>query len=106
MQPFIAIGDYQNFKELVEPQTYDFRPYNLNKNRDFYRRSLRSNMVLRWEFQPGSTLFVVWSQSREAERKSLTSEDLRLRPLDQFASTFADDGLNLFLVKINYWFGV
>ena len=106
MQPFIAIGDYQGFKELVEPQTYDFRPYNLNENRDFYRSSLRSNMVLRWGFQPGSTLFVVWSQSRETDRENPTLEDLRLRPLDRFFSAFADDGSNLFLVKINYWFGM
>ena len=107
MQPFIAIGDYQNFKELVEPQTYDFKAYKLDANRDFYRRSLRGNMVLRWEFQPGSTIFVVWSQSREAEqRESLTSEDLRLRPLDRFLSTFTDKATNLFLVKVNYWFGV
>jgi len=64
-------------------------------------------MVLRWEFQPGSTIFVVWSQSREAEQqKSLTSEDLRLRPLDRFLTTFTDEGTNLFLVKVNYWFGV
>ena len=107
MQPFIAIGDYQNFKELVKPQTYHFKAYKLDANRDFYRRSLRGNMVLRWEFQPGSTIFVVWSQSREAEqRESLTSEDLRLRPLDRFLSTFTDKATNLFLVKVNYWFGV
>ena len=107
MQPFIAIGDYQNFKELVEPQTYDFRRYKLGTNRDFYRRSLIGNMVLRWEFQPGSTIFVVWSQSREMEKQErLTSEDLQLRPLDRFLSTFNDEGENLFLVKVNYWFGV
>ena len=64
-------------------------------------------MVLRWEFQPGSTIFVVWSQSREMEKQErLTSEDLQLRPLDRFLSTFNDEGENLFLVKVNYWFGV
>ena len=64
LQPFVTIGDYTNYKELVEPNTYQFKPYPLNEDRDFHRRSLRSNAVLRWEFQPGSTLFLVWSQSR------------------------------------------
>ena len=34
------------------------------RNRDFNTLSFRSNVVLRWEWRPGSTLFVVWQQSR------------------------------------------
>jgi len=105
IQPFIAIGDYENFKELVEAESYDFKPYAFDENRDFHRRSLKSNLVLRWEFQPGSTLFLVWSQSRGASLDDVTSEDLEFRPFDRLISTFSDDGSNLFLVKINYWFG-
>lgn len=105
LQPFIAIGDYENIKELVEPETYDFRPYSLDENKDFHRRSLKSNLVLRWEFRPGSTLFVVWSQSRSASLEDVTSDDLEFRPLDRLGSAFSDDGSNLFLIKVNYWFG-
>ena len=105
LQPFIAIGDYENFKELVEPETYDFRPYSFDENRDFHHRSLKSNLVLRWEFRPGSTLYVVWSQSRSASLEDVTSEDLEFRPLDRLGSAFSDDGSNLFLIKINYWLG-
>ena len=36
VQPFITIGDYTNFKELVEPKSYLFKPYPLNENRDFH----------------------------------------------------------------------
>lgn len=34
------------------------------RNPDFNVRTFRSNLVLRWEYRPGSTLFVVWSQDR------------------------------------------
>jgi hypothetical protein len=105
LQPFIAIGDYENFKELVEAETYDFKPYPFDENWDFHSRSLKSNLVLRWEFRPGSTLFLVWSQSRGASPEDVTAEDLEFRPLDRLISTFSDDGSNLFLVKINYWLG-
>lgn len=105
LQPFIAIGDYRGFKELVEPETYWFRPYDLPGNRDFHRRSLKSNLVLRWEFRPGSMLFVVWSQSRNASLEDVTDGDLELRPISRLGSAFTDDGRNVFLVKVNYWYG-
>ena len=106
LQPFVAIGDYENFKELTEPESYDFKAYSFDEDWDFHSRSLRSNVVLRWEFNPGSTLFLVWSQSRSASPEELTPEDLELRPFDRLKSSFSDDGSNLFLIKLNYWLGV
>ncbi len=106
VQPFITIGDYTNFKELVEPKSYQFKSYPLNENLDFHRRSLRSNTVLRWEFRPGSTLFLVWSQSREAALESVRETDLAFRPLHRLANSFTDNGKNIFLVKCRYWFGL
>ena len=106
VQPFITIGDFTNFKELVEPKSYQFEPYLLNENRDFHRRSLRGNTVLRWEFRPGSTLFFVWSQSREAVLESVQEADLNLRPLHRLGSSFTDKGQNIFLIKCRYWFGM
>lgn len=41
-------------------------PYRID-NQDFTVRALRGNAVLRWEYTPGSALFFVWSQQREAE---------------------------------------
>ena len=105
MQPFVAIGEYHRFKELVEAETYRFADYDLGENRDFHRRSLKSNLVLRWEFQPGSLLYVVWSQSRGAAPEEVTADHLELRPLDRLAKSFTDDGSNLFLVKLSYWYG-
>ena len=106
VQPFITIGDYTNFKELIEPKSYQFQPYPLNENRDFHRRSLRGNTVLRWEFRPGSTLFLVWSQSREAALASVREADLDFRPLHHLGRSFTDEGKSIFLVKCRYWFGM
>ena len=106
VQPFIAIGDYTNFKELIEPKSYQFKPYSLSENRDFHRRSLRSNTVLRWEFRPGSTLFLVWSQSRDAALDSVGAMDLEFRPFQRLGSSFTDEGKNIFLIKCRYWFGM
>ena len=106
VQPFITIGDYTGFKELVEPKSYQFKPYPLNENRDFHRRSLRGNTVLRWEFRPGSTLFLVWSQSREMDLASVGEADLEFRPFHRLRTSFTDAGSNIFLVKCRYWFGM
>jgi hypothetical protein len=105
LQPFIAIGDFGAFKELTAAQSYDFSPYVLNENRDFHRRSLKSNLVLRWEFSPGSALFVVWSQSRSARLDDPTAEDLEFRPLSRIGSSFSDAGDHVLLVKASYWVG-
>ncbi len=106
VQPFITIGDYANFKELVEPRSYLFKSYPLDENRDFHQRSLRGNTVLRWEFQPGSTLFLVWTQSREASLEEVRAADLEFRPLHRLGSSFTDEGKNILLIKCRYWFGV
>ena len=93
MQPFVTVGDYGDIKELARPESYEFTPYdNLDSNPDFSLRSLRSNLVLRWEYRLGSTLFFVWSQSRAASREIL---DPDFEPLSGLGKSFADDGDNI-----------
>ncbi len=106
VQPFIAVGDYIDFKELIEPKSYQFKPYPLNENRDFHRRSLRGNTVLRWEFRPGSTLFLVWSQSRAIALEDVGETDLEFRPVHRLRSSLTDPGRNIFLIKCRYWLGM
>jgi hypothetical protein len=101
LQPFVAVGDYGAIKELVRPASYAFAPYDSLDNPDFSRRSLRSNVVLRWEYRPGSTLFLVWAQSRSA-----SSDDPAFRPLRSLGSSFTDEGQNIFQVKVSYWFNM
>ncbi|MFH1567292.1 MAG: DUF5916 domain-containing protein [Gemmatimonadota bacterium] len=99
LQPFVTVGDYRGYKELARPSSYEFRPFREpDDNPDFRVRSLHSNLVLRWEYRPGSTLFVVWSQSRERQY-----EAYRFRPVGDALSSFADDGTDILLVKLSYW---
>ncbi len=104
MQPFVSVGDYGAIKELARPRSYEFRPYaGLEDNPDFHRRALRSNLVLRWEYRPGSTLFAVWQQSRDHD---FDGADPEFRPAGDLTRAFADDGDSIFLIKLNRWFGL
>jgi len=104
LQPFVAVGSYSNFKELARPSSYEFIPYTkLDYNPDFISRSLRGNVVFRWEYRPGSALFLVWSQSRSA---SPSADDPVLRPYENIRDTFTDEGEDVFLAKLSYWIGI
>lgn len=70
-------------------------------DRDFNVRSLRGNAVLRWEYRPGSTIFLVWQQ-RRTEEEALGSLDFR-RDLRALATAPTD---NVFILKVNYWLGL
>ena len=67
-------------------------------NPDFNIRSFNSNAVLRWEYRPGSSLFVVWSQGR-----SEFVPDGRFRLRDNTADLFRAPGTNVLLVKMSWW---
>ena len=74
------------------------RPISTLKNVDFNVLSFRSNLVLRWEWRPGSTLYVVWQQDRsdrEALGTRVTAGDL----LDSFSAP----GRNFLAVKASFW---
>lgn len=106
IQSFVTNGDYTAFKELARERSYEFTPVaqtELSENPDFSNRSLRGNMVLRWEYEPGSTLFVVWSQNRS---ESFDLDDPEFTPFSSAWDSFADDGEDVFLVKLNYWMGL
>lgn len=104
VQPFLAIGDYENFTELARPKSYDFKPYeNVDLNPDFISRSLRSNAVFRWEYNPGSVLFLVWSQSRGV---FMEASNPTLNAYGNFVDSITDEGQNVFLIKLSYWLGI
>jgi hypothetical protein len=70
-------------------------------NPDFNFRSLRGNAVLRWEYRPGSTVFVVWTQSRSSEDPVGDFQFRRDR-----SALFEARADNVLLVKVNYWIGL
>ena len=100
VQPLLSSANYGDPRQLVAPRTYDFVPYaGPVPNLDFNLRSLRGNAVLRWEWRAGSTLYLVWQQSRfdaagvgdfafARDRQALFGQ----RPDD------------VFIVKANWWF--
>jgi hypothetical protein len=71
------------------------------RNRDFNTLSFRSNVVLRWEWRPGSTLYAVWQQDRSG------SEPIgaRVGVGDMFRS-FSAAGTNVLMIKTSFWLPV
>jgi hypothetical protein len=67
---------------------------------DFSVGEFRGNAVLRWEYRPGSALFVVWSQRRDA-----SGDDGRFDFTRQSGSLFGDGGTNVLTVKWSHWIG-
>jgi hypothetical protein len=121
-EPFSASGRYYDYGELLaagsgERLTYGVVPNTTLRlepdgsrlvtegtttfalaNRDFNVRSFRSNVVLRWEWRPGSTLYVVWQQDR---RVSEVLPD-RVGVGDMFRSLGAP-GSNYIVIKTSFW---
>ncbi len=71
--------------------------YRVN-NPDFNIRQLNTNAVLRWEYRPGSTLFVVWSQGRND-----SAADGRFQLRRNASDLFRAPGTNVLLIKVSYW---
>jgi hypothetical protein len=105
-QPFVSNGTFSDPRELsATPRATDYTsrysPYAAPASSlsGFSDREFKSNTVIRWEYRPGSTLYVVWTQGRQlydnspdARGWSQTYPDLlRIRPD------------NTFLVKLSYW---
>ena len=70
-------------------------------DRDFNQRSLIGNAVLRWEYRPGSTIFVVW-QHEQFERADRGDFSLGRDARALFGSPSSD----AFIIKMNYWLGL
>ncbi len=125
-QPFVSSGRFSRFKEFTRPGAFDFDVYGQDRGavsrpgetitidpdgngpatpftiaeQDFLVRSLRGNAVMRWEYRPGSTVFLVWQQQREG------GADLAdLAATRDVTSPFRDPARNVFLVKFSYWLG-
>jgi hypothetical protein len=125
-QPFVSSGSYTGFKEFVAPRTTEKREFDaaqvyrdqedggyvLDPDRDpstenftfgdpdFNFRSLRGNAVLRWEYRPGSTVFLVWQQQRSGAQPYGDFDFSR-----DSEAVFQQRPDNIFVVKLSYWFG-
>ncbi len=127
VQPFIASGRYSRLKEFTAPRGLRKLVYGVDvgsstpvaggdsidpdgagpaarffiPKQDFTSRSLRGNAVLRWEYHPGSTLFLVWTRSGESGlgRGSIDFGN-------DVGALFRGPSENIFLIKVNYWLGL
>ncbi len=101
-EPFVSGGDYTQFKELTDPRNLlyqrRFAPFDYLSDPDFNVRSFRTTNVLRWEYRPGSTLFVVWQQARDD-----AGDQPHVRFGRDVHDLFATPGTNVLLVKFAHW---
>jgi len=106
-QPFVTGGDYSNWRAVDAPRAraYErrFRPFTqAGEPEGFNFKQFRSNTVLRWEYRPGSTLFLVWAQGRLQE--GLDAGTFQLGR--DYRNLFSAHPDNTFLVKASYWFSL
>ncbi|SHJ54506.1 Carbohydrate family 9 binding domain-like [Tangfeifania diversioriginum] len=128
-QPFIATGKYSDFKYATNTkaddvnnryQYYSENQISYNANDELYFiaearnnqadyefdqpnfnvKEFLSNLVVRWEYRPGSTLFLVWSQNRDNFENSGN-----FRFQNDVNQLFGQKAHNIFLVKLSYRLG-
>lgn len=127
-QPFVASGKYSAFKKITNPKAENyhdrfhiFNPgqiqftggaYRIDEdlngttdytfgNPNFRVSEFLSNLVIRWEYNPGSSVFLVWSQNRSG-----FEPNGNLNFFDDVGNLFAKKGTNIFLLKFTYRIGV
>lgn len=123
LEPFAASGRFHGFGELLAPRRRELLVYGTNgttiarnadgsrtvtdggrifdiDDEDFNERSFRSNVVLRWEWRLGSTLYLVWQQNRRDQLPYAPA-----RPGDLFGALNAR-GENVLAIKVSYWTGL
>ena len=121
--PFTSTGSFDGFKVAsgnTKSRTYFERFHTLDanladdrysysrdgvnysfRNPNFSFNEFRSNLVARWEYRPGSTLFFVWEYT-------MSNRDPHHIPSwgDNLDRMFGLPASNIFMVKLNYWFGI
>jgi hypothetical protein len=104
-QPFVSAGAYSKWRELASPRAdlYDarFKSYGSGASPNgFNVKRFNTNAVLRWEYRPGSALFVVWQQGRiQDDLNAGTFQASR-----DVGDLFASRPINTVLIKMSYWF--
>lgn len=125
-EPFAATGTYSEYGELPEPRSLDLRYYGTDgttitesegeapheitvtdgddvfsfERGDFSSLSFRTNLVMRWEWRPGSTLFLIWQQN-QGEFDSVTDPDGA--GLGDWGNAITSPGESFFALKLTYW---
>jgi len=112
-QPYLTVGEYSKPKRLARADSYDFEyaegvpdfdPASIG-NYDFEYASVNVNAVLRWEYRPGSTLYLVWKQGRSSYDDGF-SYGSGFRPELSASEMFDSEPENTVLIKLAHWFAL
>jgi len=98
-QMLLANGQYEMFRRLIGTSSFESFPYQGDPN--FNDQVFNMNLVIRWEYLPGSTIFLVWSQAREN-----TNQMVDASFSENVETMFSTPGGNVFLLKVSYWFNL
>ena len=105
--PFSAHGDYSDWLQTVDPRAANwndrYTTYNGGDPGAFDFKQYRSNTVLRWEYRPGSTVYVVWAQERTMSASSAAAARSAPQGLGQLRQAHPN---NVLLIKGSYWFSM
>lgn len=99
LQPYFTAGDYAEFRSLARPATFSFDPFIYPGNPDFNFRSLRANAVFRWEYRPGSTLYLVWTN----EKAHFEEQNGNFSLSKDFSAMMRSRPANVLALKLTYW---
>lgn len=125
--PYASVGKYDNYRMVADSKSTDinsrFTPLdvvtvegerhltdrnggnlirNLSLNNpDFSFQEFRSNFVARWEYKTGSTIYLVWTNSRS--RYQSRYEPSLISSLRGLNKVKAD---NAIMLKVNFWFSI
>lgn len=123
--PFATVGNYSDYKIVTNPKASDYYnryvmispamsgdEFTVDENNDgitdykfdnpdFNFNQMRSNLVFRWEYRPGSQIYLVWSNERTDWLNPGNA------PLRDAAKRLSDTSpTNIFMIKFNYWFSI
>jgi Domain of unknown function (DUF5916) len=99
-QGLITSLDYYNYRDYMGGTNYS-DPID-GYNYDFNYSSLNSTLLIRWEYMPGSTLYLVWTRVRSVFDDTINDFDLS-RDMDKLFSSGAQ---NVFMIKASYWWNI
>ena len=108
LSPFVSKGTYSGVMQLSQTpraKRYEDRYTTFgdtsvtNNPGGFNYKAFQSNLVFRWEYAPGSTLFAVWNQGRQGYLGQQGTENFQgdVRDLMKLHPS------NTFLIKMSYW---
>ena len=99
-QVLLARGRYSNYRELINSTTLTAYspPSGSFINPDFNDITFNANVLLRWEYLPGSTMYLVWTQGRFGDSRTYSTGFGQ-----RFNDTFALPHEDVLLLKVSYW---